>query len=131
MANIFDNFLENLNKPTIPNRFTIYVGNQIRMARNESNMSQVELAEKTYMRQAAISDIENGKREVSSSEILYLCVALKKPAAYFYPSRYKEFINPGSELNEDQEELLAIMLRLDEEDIERLLLIARAFHDNI
>jgi len=107
------------------------MGNQIRLARKEANMSQAELADNAYMRQAAISDIENGKREVSSSEILYLCGVLKKPAAYFYPPPHKGFINPNSDLSEKQEELLAITKRLYDEDIERLLVIARAFHDDI
>jgi len=51
----------------------------------EAKMSQADLADIAHFRQAAISQIETGKREVSSAELLYLGFALNKPITYFFP----------------------------------------------
>jgi transcriptional regulator with XRE-family HTH domain len=74
-----------------PNKFTIYLGEQIKKAREEAKMSQKELAELIYKRQATVSDIENGKGEVDTSTLALLAHVLNKPFGYFYPrSLYKE-----------------------------------------
>jgi transcriptional regulator with XRE-family HTH domain len=74
-----------------PNKFTIFLGEQIKKAREESKMSQKDLAELIYKRQATVSDIENGKGEVDSSTLALLAHVLNKPFGYFYPwYLYKE-----------------------------------------
>ncbi|MBI9046679.1 MAG: helix-turn-helix transcriptional regulator [Anaerolineaceae bacterium] len=118
---------ESLNKPTLPNKFTLFMGEMIRITRIEMKMSQAELGKKTYLRQATISDIEKGKREVSSGELVFICISLQKPASYFYPEPYKKIISPGDEMREAEEVLLALARKLDGEDWERLKLIAKAF----
>jgi transcriptional regulator with XRE-family HTH domain len=81
-----DNFLDLLayGKPR-PNKFTIFMGNQIKKARLESGLSQEELAARIYKRRATVSDIENGKGEVDTSTFALLSHILDKPLGYFYP----------------------------------------------
>lgn len=68
-----------------PNKFTFYMGEQIRQARLEAGFSQEELAEKIYMRRPTLSDIENGKSETNASTLGLLTFHLKKPLTYFFP----------------------------------------------
>lgn len=68
-----------------PNDFTIATGELIHKARIEAGLSQADLANRTMQRQATISDMENGKVEVSASELLHLSQALEKPILYFFP----------------------------------------------
>jgi len=74
-----------------PNKFTIYLGKQIKKARLEFSLSQEELSEQIYKRRATVSDIENGKGEVDASTLALLAHILHKPLGYFYPPYiYKE-----------------------------------------
>ena len=68
-----------------PNKYTIFLGNQIQKARLEAGLSQEELSEYIYKRRATVSDIENGKGEVDASTLALLAHILKKPLGYFYP----------------------------------------------
>jgi transcriptional regulator with XRE-family HTH domain len=115
-------------KEPLPNKFTIAMGNLIRKAREESGISQVDLAEKIYRRQASISDIENGRMEVNSTTLMQLSVTLKKPISYFFPEGWKSDLPPEN-LSQSEQELLIQVHRLDEEDIKRLIAQARAIAD--
>ena len=75
---------------TKPNKFTIYMGEQIRKARLEVGLSQEELAEKIYMRRPTLTDIENGKSEPYASSLGLITFYLKKPLSYFYPPQLYE-----------------------------------------
>ncbi len=86
---LLDDFLEIFSVRDIPNRFTIGMGELIRQAREESGFSQRELASKIYRRQAALSDIENGKMEPNTSTLVFLSYNLNKPILYFFPEPYK------------------------------------------
>lgn len=77
---------------TRPNKFTIYMGEQIRKARLEVGLSQEELAEKIYMRRPTLTDIENGKSEPYASSLGLITFYLKKPLSYFYPPQLYEDI---------------------------------------
>ncbi len=115
-------------KDELPNKFSIAMGNLVRQARVEAKMSQVELAEKAYFRQAAISQIEAGKREISASDIVYLSYALNKPITYFFPDW------SGGKIQEDtltdlEKELIFQVRRLTIDDVKRLLAQARALAD--
>ena len=68
-----------------PNKFTIYLGDQIKKARLEAGLSQEELSNYIYKRRATVSDIENGKGEVDASTLALLAHILQKPLGYFYP----------------------------------------------
>lgn len=69
-----------------PNKFTLYMGEQIKKAREEAGISQEKLARAIYRRRATLSDIENGKVEVESGTLALLAYQLKKPLTYFYPN---------------------------------------------
>jgi transcriptional regulator with XRE-family HTH domain len=69
-----------------PNKFTIFLGNQIQKARMEAGLSQEELSKYIYKRRATVSDIENGKGDVDASTLALLAHILNKPLGYFYPT---------------------------------------------
>ena len=74
-----------------PNKFTIYLGEAVRKAREEMGMSQEQLAKAIYLRRATLSDIENGKTEPDAGTLSMLAHVLDKHIGYFYPwSLYKE-----------------------------------------
>ena len=124
------NLLEKVLKETgsTPNKFTIGMGKLVRKARHEAGLSQAELAKQIYVRQASISEIENGKREVSSSELVYLSYALNKPILYFFPDEFvsNEEINDMAPL---VQELVIQAKRLSDEDLRRIIAQTRALGD--
>ena len=81
---------------TRPNKFTLYMGEQIRNARLEAGLSQEDLAEKIYMRRPTLTDIENGKSEPNASSLGLITFYLKKPLSYFYPPQLIEIVGSKS-----------------------------------
>jgi transcriptional regulator with XRE-family HTH domain len=81
-------------KEPTPNKFTKAMGELIRKARDEAGLSQAELAQKIYRRRATVSDMENGKVEVSSTVLPLLAAALDKPLTYFYPPQLFRELKP-------------------------------------
>ncbi len=77
-----------------PNKFTLYMGEAIKQAREEAGMSQEELAQKIYRRRATLSDIETGKADVDAGILWLLSAYLKKPLSYFYPEYARENMTP-------------------------------------
>ncbi|SRR5258706_11596014 len=76
-----------------PNKFTIYMGEQIRTAREEAGLSQEKLASLIYLRRATLSDIENGKVETDASTLSFVSYYLRKPLLYFFPKPiYEELV---------------------------------------
>lgn len=69
----------------LPNKFTLYMGERIRTAREEAGMSQEQLARMIYKRRATLSDIENGKSEADTSTFVLMSHYLMKPFEYFLP----------------------------------------------
>lgn len=116
-------------KDELPNRFSIAMGDLIRRARAEAKMSQAELAEKAYFRQAAISQIETGKRDVTSSELVYLSYALNKPITYFFPINILNPTDEESEYSILEQELLFHARRLRPNDLKRVIAQVRALAD--
>ena len=104
------------------------MGELIRKAREEVGISQSELAEKTYRRQASISDLENGKMEANATTLLLLSVVLKKPLTYFFPEGWISDV-PPEKLSSSEQELLIQANRLNIGDMERLIAQARALAD--
>ena len=112
-------------KDNIPNKFTISLGGLIRKARQEAGMSQTELAERAYFSQTAISQIEQGKRDVSAAEILYFSAALDKPVLYFF----QPFVDMNSEeieLSPLEIELVNQAKKLSMEDLRKLVAQTKA-----
>lgn len=54
-----------------PNKQTLEMGRLIKKAREEAGLSQEELAEKTYRKRLAISEMENGKVEINAWTLTY------------------------------------------------------------
>ena len=73
------------NEITVPNEFTIQLGKLIKKAREEAGFTQSELAEKLFRRQATISDIENGKIDISIITLVQISQVFYKPISYFLP----------------------------------------------
>lgn len=107
-------------KSPVPNAFTREMGERVRRARLESGMRQVELAERVRARQATISAIENGKKEVSSSELVYLCAALQKHITYFFPEGMLQVVS-ADQLGTEESELLALFGKLSHTDQHKLI----------
>jgi len=126
IQNLIDEILGK--KTSTPNKFTVAMGALVKKARNEIGLSQAELAKSIYIRQASISEIENGKREVSSSELVYLSIALNKPIIYFFPKRYAREIDQDK-LSPLFQELLLQAKRLSNADLKRLIAQTRALGD--
>ena len=124
---MFRNFFEELwgYKDNIPNKFTIHLGELIRKARLESNLTQAELAERAYFSQTAISQVEQGKRDVSAAEILYFSAALDKLVLYFF----QPFVDMNSEeieLSPLEIELVNQAKKLSMEDLRKLVAQTKA-----
>jgi transcriptional regulator with XRE-family HTH domain len=89
------------------------MGQLIREAREEMAMTQAQLAQGIYTRQASVSDMENGKMEPSASMLLYLAGVLEKPVIYFFPEpwRRKLEVSPNS-LHPNEQELIIQFRRI-------------------
>lgn len=111
-----------------PNKFTVKMGEKIRKARLEAGFSQSELARYVYVSQAAISDMENGKREVSSTELLSFSNTLYKPVAFFFPEDYLREVMIDK-LSPQFQELVMQAQRLSDDDLKRLITQTRALAD--
>lgn len=73
------------NELKTPNEFTKLLGEHIREAREDKGWSQSQLAENINRRSATISEIENGKSDISIQTLLVLAIVLDKPISYFFP----------------------------------------------
>ena len=112
----------------MPNDFSIGMGKLIRTAREEVGFSQRDLAELIYRRQAALSDIENGKMEPDATTLLLLSYHLNKPFIYFIPNKWKP--NKLTEqMSEEEQELLIQAKRLTKDDLHKLIAQAKALAD--
>lgn len=82
-----DEFLVKLlkNEIAVPNEFTYEMGKLIRIAREEVGLTQSELAKKLSRHQTTISDVENGKIDISILTLVQFAKVLQKPISYFIP----------------------------------------------
>ncbi len=108
-----------------PNWFTLAMGDQIRKARKDLKLSQAELSKTIYVRQASISEMENGKRVVDSLELVQLSIALNKPIMYFFPADSLFAINEEG-LSPAFQELLIQANRLTRDDLKKLIAQTKA-----
>jgi transcriptional regulator with XRE-family HTH domain len=94
----------------------------IRNAREEKRLSQAELAEKLYTRQASISAMENGKMEPSASELMLLAHLLDKPILYFFPKQYWIALQVEAEELTPDEQALIMEFRQIKDEYQRIIL---------
>jgi transcriptional regulator with XRE-family HTH domain len=64
-------------------RSQVDMGKRVRSARLDTGFSQLELANQTSISRVAVSEIEAGRRKVSSFELAALARALDRPTEYF------------------------------------------------
>ncbi|MHA1280352.1 MAG: helix-turn-helix transcriptional regulator [Candidatus Helarchaeota archaeon] len=105
----------------IPNKFTVGMGEKIRLAREEAGLSQKELAKKIFRRRATVSDIENGKSELGTIILSRISAILEKPISYFFPDFAIREINPN-EITPIEKELLLIYDLLYDENLKNIAL---------
>jgi len=117
--NLADQLLEKLSQGAKPNQFTLGMGDLIRNAREESGLTQRELASKIYRRQAALSGMENGLMQPDAETLLLLSHHLQKPLEYFYPQPFKPEFSL-EDLSEDEKCLLIQIRRLSGDDLKRI-----------
>jgi transcriptional regulator with XRE-family HTH domain len=96
-----------------PNKFTRAMGQLIKDARDERDLSQTELSELVYRRQAAISEMETGKMEADASTLMLLAAALEKPLTYFFPRPWVRHV-PQEDLSPVEQELITEFRQLPE-----------------
>lgn len=90
---------------TRPNKFTRFMGDRIKQAREEAGFSQEKLAQLVFVRRATLSDIENGKSEANASVFVHIAYCTNKPLAFFLPEfMYNEL--KQEELSPDENELI-------------------------
>jgi len=104
------------------------MGDLIRKAREEASLSQRQLAELVYRRQAALSEMENGLMQPDAETLLLLSDRLIKPIGYFYPSPWKPDL-VGEDLNEKEKELIIQSKRLTKDDLNRIITQIKALAD--
>jgi transcriptional regulator with XRE-family HTH domain len=102
-----------------PNKFTIFLGEQIKKARIEAGLSQEELAERIYKRRATVSDIETGKGEVDTNTFALLAHILNKPLGYFYPPTLYQEIKQ-EDLTPPENELLICFRDIWDKQLQRV-----------
>ena len=106
-------------KDPVPNKFTIAMGKLTREARVAASLSQARLATSVYRRRATISDIENGKSELTVSTLALIAAALDKPIAYFFPWFIYENLT-ADELSPNEQEILKLFRKIRSEGLEQL-----------
>ncbi len=115
-------------KPNLPNKFTIALGELVRSARIEANLSQKDLAYNAFINQAAISLIETGKRSVSAEELVYLSNALNKPIPYFFSMGMLHPIDENN-LSILEQELVQNARQLTENDLKKIIAQIKAINN--
>lgn len=100
-----------LNRQEKDNKLNRYVREKIKAAREQLELSQVELGKSIYKTGAAVSDIERGRVQVTVSDLALIAAALQKPITYFFPPR---FHGPNaSGLSPEEKEILAFYRQIE------------------
>ena len=88
-----------------PNKQISNLGELIRKAREDAGLTQAQLAKKIHRKRLALSEMENGKVEISAQTIPLLASSLDKPISYFFPAYGQKEITSG-QLSPEEQELL-------------------------
>lgn len=88
------------------------IGKRIRNLRNARNMTVTELANKSYISQSYLSDIEAGRTTPSLDKLMIICDRLGISMS--------EFFDDGLDKSEDIIRLMNIAEKLSEQEIEAL-----------
>lgn len=99
----------------LPSPFTEALGQRIREAREERGFSQKRLADRIERRQAAISDMENGRMQPDATTLVVLAEVLEKPITFFFPPPWGPRVARG-DLSYDEQALLLEFRRLQSDE---------------
>jgi transcriptional regulator with XRE-family HTH domain len=86
----------------VPNKFTIEMGQLIKLAREEVGLSQDELSKLIFRRRETLSMIENGRSEVGTITLARIAAHTEKPLTYFFPKHAKREIKEEALSTEEQ-----------------------------
>ena len=99
-------------RKTRPNKFTLYIGKQIKEAREEAGLSQEKLAKKLYLRRPTLSDIEFSLEiqmhfeQIYGDDLKKLAIKIVKVIEKFNPSDLVKDLGPVLiAKSEDKEEI--------------------------
>ncbi len=106
----------------VPNKYTIGMGKLVRQAREEAGLSQTQLASQVYRRRATISDIENGKSELTVATLALIASVLDKPITYFLPWFVYANMTP-EELDPLEHEALIQFQKIWSDDLKELAIL--------
>jgi transcriptional regulator with XRE-family HTH domain len=109
----------------VPNRLTIFMGERIRTFRIEDKLSQEELAEKSYLSKGVLQAIEEGKVEITVSNLIYFSIALNRPIISFLPPDIIQYLDPQY-LSLEERELLILLHQIGDEEREHKLIQIRS-----
>ncbi len=98
------------------------IGRRIQKARDEAGLSQEELASRLSLTQAALSNYELGKRQLSLATLERLAKALERPLSYFIEDPQPER-DPKEEerLDESISEMISLLGEMPEDERKYLL----------
>lgn len=102
-------------RDSLPSAFTRALGQRIREAREERGFSQKRLADRIERRQAAISDMENGRMQPDATTLVVLAEVLEKPVTFFFPPPWGPRVARG-DLSYDEQALLLEFRRLQSDE---------------
>jgi len=102
-------------RDSLPSAFTGALGQRIREAREERGFSQKRLADRIERRQAAISDMENGRMQPDATTLVVLAEVLEKPITFFFPPPWGPRVARG-DLSYDEQALLLEFRRLQSDE---------------
>jgi transcriptional regulator with XRE-family HTH domain len=88
-----------------PNKQISALGELIRKAREDAGLTQAQLAKNIHRKRLAVSEMENGKVEISAQTIPLLASSLDKPISYFFPAYVEKEITT-EQLSPQEQELL-------------------------
>lgn len=112
-----------VDKPKLPNSYSIEIGQKIREARLEQGLTQEKLAEMVYKRRASLSDMENGKMFPDAFTLILIANRLGKSLDYFVPGMYRTAIEYlDTDLSALEKDLIAQFRRVPDHDWQTLII---------
>lgn len=98
-------------------KYNRYIREKIKEARKEKNWTQAQLAKEVSKSQGNISDIENGRLQVSAVDLMGIAIVLEKPVRWFMPV----YVPTEGDLTSNEWELIHHFRRIwGNEALERL-----------
>lgn len=108
-----------------PNDLTRAMGELVKQARLEAGFSQDGLAREILRRQATISDWENGKVELTASDLVHLSRVCEKPILFFFPEWTIQKVF-SEEIPPDLQNLLLQARKLPKSELQKIIVQVKA-----